>query len=133
MSNKSSKEIVLNKSVAIGLFVILIFSIFFENTLIIYKELDKKAIIHTKNKIDIIFDKNKNKETSDVKDYMYDCIEDSIYPTNLPALAGYKGMKEKDYDKFANTIIYYCKSKYINDSENNTMKKQRKVLWKHLI
>jgi hypothetical protein len=132
MPKKSSRELVLNKSVAVGLFVVMIFSIFFENTLIIYKELDKKSIVHTKNKIDKIFNRNKKKEIYGVRDYMHSCIEDSIYPTSLPSLAGYKGMTNADYDKFANTIIYYCKSKYINDAENNNVKKKRKVLWKHL-
>ena len=133
MKLKFSKDLVLNKSFSVGLFVILVFSIIFENTLIIYKEIDKKAIHFTQDKISQIINIENNKSIEDVQEYMFSCIEESIHPIGLPPLAGYKGLTESQLNEYADGIIFMCRSKHVNDAETPKEKKRRKIIWRKLI
>lgn len=132
MKLRFSKDLTLNKSISVGIFVVIIFSIFFENALIIYKEIDKKAIHFTQDKIAKLINIENNKSIEDVQEYMFACIKDSIHPIGLPPLSGYRGLSDSKLNEYADGIIFMCKSKHINDADTSKEKKRRKIIWKKL-
>jgi hypothetical protein len=130
--DNNSKELVLNKSIVIGVFVVIIFALFFENVLIVYKELDKKALSYTSKRLEMVIGDAKFKSKDELKVYMLKCIEENVHTTNLPSLVGYKGMVEHQYKEYAINKINLCKSSHISDAKTSKEKRSRKLLWQNL-